>query len=49
MSVAYGGNLSSGLDRDTLREKLKDVQNKPVSTRKRRIRKGGDKSDEKAL
>lgn len=49
VSVAYGGNLSSGLDRDTLREKLKDVQNKPVSTRKRRIRKGGDKSDEKAL
>jgi len=49
VSVAYGGNLSSGLDRDTLREKLKDVQNKPVNTRKRRIRKGGDKSDEKAL
>lgn len=49
VSVAYGGNLSSGLDRDTLREKLKEVQNKPVSTRKRRIRKGGDKSDEKAL
>ncbi|HAF27356.1 MAG TPA: TIGR00159 family protein [Lachnospiraceae bacterium] len=49
VSVAYGGNLSSGLDRDTLREKLKEVQNKPVNTRKRRIRKGGDKSDEKAL
>ncbi len=45
VSVAYGGKIDSGLDKNELRKRLKEIQNKPESDKKRRRRKGGDKSE----
>lgn len=37
ISVAYGGNLERGLNSDTLKEKLRTIQNKPEEENRKRI------------
>ncbi len=37
ISVAYGGNLERGLNSDTLKEKLRTIQNKPEEESRKRI------------
>ncbi len=36
ISVAYGGELESGLDADRLKDRLKEIQNKPAEEHKRK-------------
>ncbi|MDE6184902.1 MAG: DNA integrity scanning protein DisA nucleotide-binding domain protein, partial [Lachnospiraceae bacterium] len=46
ISVAYGGNLERGLNSDTLKEKLRTIQNKPEEeSRKRILWKGRSKGE----
>ena len=46
ISVAYGGNLERSLNGDTLKEKLRTIQNKPEEeTRKRILWKGRSKGE----
>lgn len=38
ISVAYGGRLESGVDSERLKERLREIQNKPVEEKKPRVR-----------
>jgi len=40
ISVAYGGQLERGLDAERLRERLSDIQDKPMEEKKRKLWKG---------
>ena len=45
ISVAHNGQLESGLDADRLRERLADIQNKPVEESKRKLWKGRSRNE----
>ena len=46
ISVAYGGQLERGMNADRLKERLSDIQNKPVEEKKRKLWKGRSKNEE---
>lgn len=46
ISVAYGGQLESGLDAERLRTRLSEIQDKPVEEKKRKLWKGRSRNEE---
>lgn len=46
ISVAYGGQLERGMNADRLKERLSDIQNKPVEEKKRKLWKGRSRNEE---
>ncbi len=46
ISIAYGGKLERGLDAERLKQRLLDIQNKPVEEKKRKLWKGRSKNEE---
>ena len=45
ISVAYNGKLERGLDADRLKERLSEIQNKPVEEKKRKLWKGRSRNE----
>ena len=45
ISVAYGGQLERGMNADRLKERLSDIQNKPVEEKKRKLWKGRTRNE----
>lgn len=46
ISVAYGGQLESGLDAERLRARLSEIQDKPTEEKKRKLWKGRSRNEE---
>lgn len=45
ISIAYEGNLERNLDGDTLKERLREIQGKPMEEKRRRLWKGREKNE----